>query len=299
MGVSVPAVESAPRAAHALVRAVRPRQSVKNLLVAAAPLAAGQIHLPEVATATLTAIVAFWLVSMAVYLGNDVLDADADRAHPQKRTRPVAAGELTAGLASTLSALLALVGIGLGLVVSRELAALLVGYVVLQISYSLWLKHQVVVDLAVVASGFLFRAVAGGLATGLPLSQWFLLVAGFGSLYVVAGKRLAEHQLLGGSGDSRRTLAVYSESYLRLVLGVAAGLTIVAYSLWAFEVPAAGVLPWRALSVAPFVVAVLRYAIDVDAGRGGDPEDVLWSDRGLQVVGAVWLGLFLLGTYGA
>lgn len=297
--MTAPATDSRPRGSSAVVRAVRPRQSVKNLLVAAAPLAAGQIADPAVALSTLGAIVAFWSVSMSAYLTNDLLDQEADRAHPVKRHRPIASGELGPRHAGLLAGALALTGLGLGGAVSADLGLLLGGYLVLQVAYSLWLKHQVVVDLAIVASGFLLRAIAGGLATDLPLSQWFLLVAGFGSLYVVAGKRLSEHLTVGMSGDSRQTLAIYSESYLRLVLGVAAGLTIVSYSLWAFEVPTAGLLPWRALSIAPFVIAMLRYAIDVDQGRAGEPEVIIWSDRGLQVICSVWVTLFLLGAHDA
>ncbi len=152
-------------------------------------------------------------------------------------------------------------------------------------------------DISVVASGFLLRAVAGGLASGLPISEWFLLVAGFGSLFIVAGKRYSELQTLGSAGGTRRSLVRYTESYLRFIWGIAAGTTIMAYSLWAFEQPQVGGVHWHALSIAPFVVGIMRYAVDVDAGRAGEPEDIIWRDRTLQVIGVVWLALVCIGVW--
>ena len=139
----------------------------------------------------------------------------------------------------------------------------------LQILYSAFLKHLPVVDLAVVASGFLLRAIAGGVATGIPLSQWFLLVASFGSFFMVAGKRYSEMKSLGAEAGTRRSLTRYSESYLRFAWMLAAVMVVISYSLWAFENrgnPPLGV-PWTAISIAPFTLGLLQYALEVDAGR--------------------------------
>ena len=284
-----------------LVAAMRPRQWLKNLLVVAAPLAAGTLLEPGTLRATGLAFCAFCLAASGIYLVNDVCDVTTDRAHPRKRYRPIAAGIVPAGLA---------VGIGTLLLVAAMAAAAILGsvalfvviavYIVMSLAYCLWLKHQAVFDLAVVSSGFLLRAMAGGAAAGLPLSQWFLLVAAFGALFVVAGKRYAELQIEGVTPVSiRRALDGYSDSYLRFVWGVSAGIAVTAYSLWAFELreTSGSILP--AISIAAFVLGVLRYAVDIDRGQAGEPEDTVLKDRVLLVIGLVWLVLVAIGAWGA
>lgn len=281
--------------ARAVLRTARPRQWMKNLLVLAAPLAAGVLTDPDVLAPVLAAAALMVLASASIYLFNDVVDAEADRNHPTKRTRPVASGELPAGLAigaGVVSALLALAG---ALAMSTELAVTIAVYLAMQVSYVLGLKHQPVLDLAVVSSGFLLRAVAGGVAASVPLSQWFLIVAAFGSLYMVAGKRFSELHTVGADALTRRSLTMYSESYLRFVWGTAAGITITAYSLWAFEMAPASGVPWQAISIFPFVIAMLRYGSDIDRGAAGEPEDVVLRDPVLLGVAAVWLLTFSLG----
>jgi decaprenyl-phosphate phosphoribosyltransferase len=171
---------------------------------------------------------------------------------------------------------------------------------VVTFSYTLWLKHEPVIDLAAVAAGFVFRAIAGGVATGVPLSDWFLIVAGAGSLFVVTGKRHAEQVELGSDSlEHRRTLGEYSTAFLGYVRAVSSGVMITAYCLWAFENAAAsGDETWFRLSIVPFVIAILRYALVIDQGGGGAPEEVVLSDRVLQVVGLVWLVTFALGVHG-
>lgn len=282
--------------AMSLVVSMRPRQWLKNLIVVTAPLAAGVLAEPDVLWRVLVAVVAFTLVSAAVYLTNDVCDAEEDRRHPLKSMRPIAAGEVTPRLALVTAAIVAGLGIATGTWLDARLGLTLVIYAALQVSYALWLKHMAVIDLAVVASGFLLRAVGGGVAVDVALSQWFLLVAAFGSLFMVAGKRYSEMHSLGSAAGTRRSLSLYSESYLRFVWGLAAGVTITAYSLWAFEIsPGAGV-PWQAISIAPFVLGLLRYAVDIDRGLAGEPEDIVLRDHVLQAIGLVWLATFALGV---
>jgi decaprenyl-phosphate phosphoribosyltransferase len=283
----------------AVVRGMRVRQWVKNLLVVAAPVAAGQLLEPDVLVPTLLALIGFCLLSSSVYLVNDCADAEADRQHPVKKARPVAAGELTVPVALTVAAVLAVVAIGLGALASLELVLVMVGYLVLQVLYAVWLKHEPVLDLAVVTLGFLLRTVAGGLAAEIPISQWFLLVAGFGSLFVVAGKRYSELHTLGSEAGTRRSLVRYTDTYLRFVWSIAAGATVMSYSLWAFENGAGADIPWHMISIAPFVVAMLRYAVDIDAGTAAEPEEIVWRDRMLQGIGVLWLVVFLLGVAGA
>jgi decaprenyl-phosphate phosphoribosyltransferase len=273
-----------------MVRAMRPRQWVKNGLVLAAPLAAGAIVHRNVLIPTGIAFVLFCVASAGVYVVNDVHDIEEDRKHPRKRSRPVAAGVVPIPLAIVMGIVLLVVAVGGAVVLSRPaLAAVIGSYVVLSLCYSFFLKNQAVIDMAVVASGFLLRGIAGGVAAGLRLSQWFLLVAAFGSLFMVAGKRYSELVLMGDETATRGTLRQYSASYLRFVWSMSAGVACTAYSLWAFELGAQrpGV-PWATISIAPFVLGVLRYAVDIDKGAAGEPEEIVLRDRVLLAIGALW-----------
>jgi decaprenyl-phosphate phosphoribosyltransferase len=285
--------------ARELVRATRPRQWVKNLLVAAAPLAAGELGDRDVLVATLLALVSFCLAASAVYLVNDTADREVDRLHPTKRLRPIASGALPVQVALTAAGLLAVAAVLVGWLADPGLAALVAAYMVLQVLYAVWLKHEPVLDISVVAAGFLMRAVAGGIAADLLLSQWFLLVSGFGSLFIVAGKRYSELHTLGSESGTRRSLVRYTDTYLRFVWSTAAGATVISYSLWAFEqAPDSGV-PWHTISIAPFLMGLLRYAVDVDAGTASEPEDIVFRDRVLQVIGLVWLVTVCIGVLSA
>ena len=220
---------------------MRPRQWVKNVLVATAPLAAGQLFAASVLGEVGLAFVAFCLVSATVYLINDIRDVDGGpaasaQALPADRRRRAQSPDRACVLAVVTGAL----GLALGFLVAVPLGITLVVYLGLQILYSAFLKHLPVVDLAMVASGFLLRAIAGGVATGIPLSQWFLLVAAFGSFFMVAGKRYSEMKAIGGEAGTRRSLTRYSESYLRFAWMLAAVMVLISYSLWAFENRGAG-----------------------------------------------------------
>ena len=285
------------RRTPALLRATRPRQWTKNVLVIAAPLAAGVVDEASAQLAIVGAFVAFTLCAAAVYLVNDVLDVDADRRHPRKQHRPVATGELSVVTALVAAAVCAVVALPIGFLVDVHLGITLAVYLGIQLAYTAWLKEQPVIDLAIVSAGFLLRAIAGGVAVDVPLSQWFLLVAGFGSLFMVAGKRYSELHSVGKDAGTRRTLELYSESYLRFVWSLAAAVTITAYSLWAFEIASTSGVNWQAISIAPFVLGLLRYAVDVDQGLAGEPEDAVLRDPVLQAIAGVWLLVFAIGVY--
>jgi len=287
-----------PRRWPPLLRAVRPRQWVKNVLVLAAPLAAGLITDRGVLLHTAVAFVAFCSVASAVYLLNDVRDVAEDRRHPTKRLRPIAAGELSPRVALAISVVLLAAGLAAGYATNLALGSTLLTYVTVQIGYTLGLKHQPVLDLAAVASGFLLRAIAGGVASGLYLSPWFLLVASFGSLFMVAGKRYSEIHTIGAAAGTRHSLGYYSESYLRFVWVLAASVTVTSYSLWSFEQAAATAgVPWAEISLAPFVLGLLRYAVDIDRGTAGTPEDIVFSDRVLQAIGLAWAITVFLAVF--
>jgi decaprenyl-phosphate phosphoribosyltransferase len=282
----------------AVVRALRPRQWVKNGLVLAAPLAAGKILDPHVLRATAVAFVLFCLAASAVYLVNDTIDVEEDRRHPTKRFRPIAAGLVPRSLAVALAVVLAAVALTAAVWLTRPALAWVLGsYIVIQLAYCTFLKNQPVIDLAVVASGFLLRGVAGGVAAGLPLSQWFLLVAAFGSLFMVAGKRYSELVVVGDAAATRKTLKEYSASYLRFVWSLSAAIACMAYSLWAFEmIKRSGSVPWATISIAPFVLAILRYAVDIDKGSAGAPEEIVLRDRVLLGLGVIWAVTVALGV---
>jgi decaprenyl-phosphate phosphoribosyltransferase len=282
------------------VKTMRPRQWVKNVLVFAAPFVGGDLLTPGIVPDLLVAFIAFSLAASGVYLVNDAQDVAADRAHPTKRLRPIAAGIVAPRLAIGVAVVLLVAALAVSLLASVHLLVVLAIYAAVQLSYCFWLKHQAVLDIVIVASGFLLRAIAGGAATGIPLSQWFLLVAGFGSLFMVAGKRYAEMTLAERTGAKvRRALENYTASYLRFVWALSATVTIMMYCLWAFDIgQEQHNQTWSVISIVPFVIAVLRYAVDVDRGNGGEPEEIALGDRVLQVLALVWVGTLAVAVYG-
>ena len=298
----------------ALVREARPRQWAKNVLVLAAPGAAGVLDDPDALWRTLVVFVAFCLVSSGTYFWNDILDVDSDRVHPTKRFRPIASGAVPLGTARLVGTMLLFGGIGLA-AVARPLAALVLAiYVVVTTVYSSFLKHMAVIDLVAVASGFVLRAIAGAVAADVEMSTWFLLTMSFGSLFIVTAKRYAELRELTGAGpdevgphppgpddvgEVRATLEEYSFDFLRTVLSVTCGAAMVSYCLWAFDTKelAGTSWPFYELSIVPMVTALLRYTLVVEQGHGAAPEEIFLQDRTLQVLGLVWLVVFGLGVY--
>lgn len=283
-----------------LVKAARPRQWLKNVLVLAAPLASADLVRTAIWEKVGLAFAAFCLAASAVYLVNDVVDVAEDRVHPVKRNRPIAAGRVGARLAIGVAVGLFLAALAVASQASMQLLIVMLVYIAVQLGYCFGLKHQPVIDICIVASGFLIRAIAGGAAVRIPLSQWFLLAAGFGSLFMVAGKRYAEFELAARTGAKiRKSLERYSASYLRFVWTLSATVLIMTYGLWAFEIRAAHHNSvWSVLSIVPFVIAVLRYAVDVDGGNGGEPEEIALSDRVLQVLAVLWLCALVAAVYG-
>ncbi|MGW0904062.1 decaprenyl-phosphate phosphoribosyltransferase [Streptomyces sp. NPDC002853] len=283
-----------------LLKTARPRQWVKNVLVVAAPAAAGELFSRHSLVQLVLVFALFTAAASAVYLINDARDADADRAHPTKCRRPVAAGQVPVTVAYAVGGLLAVLAPLAAAAFCTPLTAGLLGaYVVMQLAYCVSLKHILVVDLAVVTTGFLMRAMIGGVALDIPLSRWFLITTGFGALFMVAAKRYSEAvQMSGKAGATRALLTEYTTGYLRFVWQLAAGVAVLAYCLWAMESggTANGLLPWRQLSMAAFVLAVLRYAVFADRGTAGEPEDVVLRDRALAVIGLVWIAMYALAV---
>lgn len=294
---AVPTRRSLPMA---VIVEARPRQWVKNLLVFAAPAAAGVIGERTALLQTLAAFGCFCLAASGTYYLNDAADVEADRHHPKKRFRPLAAGEIPIGAARAIGAVAIVASVALASLVNWHLAVVVGAYVATTTAYSLWLKHVAVVDVVGVAAGFVLRAIAGAAAVDVPISNWFFIVASFGSLFMVVGKRRAEIAEMGvDAASTRSTLGTYSKEFLVQLQTISTSVVLVGYCLWAFEKAAesGASTPWFQASIVPFALAILRYGLLVDTGHGGAPEDVVLSDRALQLMGLIWLIVFSAGVY--
>jgi decaprenyl-phosphate phosphoribosyltransferase len=281
-----------------LIKELRPKQWVKNVLVLAVPFAAGGILDPRILAHTLIAFVVFSMAASGIYFVNDAIDVEADRQHPTKRNRPIAAGLIPLPIAYAVCVLLLGGSLLISGLTSVPLLVVMAVYIGVQLGYCFGLKHQPVIDLCIVASGFLLRAIAGGAAADLRITQWFYLVVAFGSLFMVAGKRYAEVKLAMETGAKiRKSLKAYSESYLRFVWAVAAAITIMAYTLWAYDIAEYEPSRWGLISTIPMVIAILRYAVDIDKGVAGEPEEVVLKDKVLMVLGAILAGCLFLAFY--
>jgi decaprenyl-phosphate phosphoribosyltransferase len=283
----------------AALRALRPRQWLKNLLVFAAPVAAGVIQEGEVVLKTSSAFVAFCLASSATYLMNDLRDVELDRRHPTKQHRPVASGAVPVGLGWGLAVALATVALVLAFVTAVPLGTTIAGYLALTTVYNLGLKHVAPLDILAVAAGFVLRAVAGGAATDVPISEWFFIVTSAGALFMVAGKRSGEAAEIGaGAVDVRPALQEYTPSFLAFLRAAAGGVLLVAYCLWAFSsADEADTGVWYEISILPFAAAVLRYALLLEQGRGAEPEKLVLSDAVLLGAAAVWAAAYAYAVY--
>lgn len=283
----------------ALFKQARPKQWVKNLLVFAAPGAAGMLDQWPSLWRTIVTFVAFCLASSGTYFWNDLLDVHHDRKHPTKQHRPIASGAIPTRIGWVVGTAALLGGIGLAATTRWQTCLVITGYVVLTTLYSTVLKHIAVVDLIAVAAGFVLRAVAGAVATDVQMSKWFSLTTSFASLFIVAGKRYAELRDLGDDAQTRATLTDYSLGFLRIVLSVSCTAALVTYCIWAFDTheAAGSTWPYYELSIIPMGTALLRYTLILEQGHGAAPEEIFAHDRVLQIVGVVWIVIFGLGVY--
>lgn len=282
-----------------LFQQARPKQWVKNLLVFAAPGAGGVLDQGSSLWRAVVTFVAFCLASSGTYFWNDLFDVHHDRNHPTKQHRPIARGAIPVGVARLVGSLLLVAGIGLAATTRWQTAAVVAGYVVLTSLYTTVLKHIAVVDLVVVAAGFVLRAVAGAVATDVQMSKWFSLTTSFASLFIVAGKRYAELRDLGDASQTRATLNDYSLGFLRIVLSVSCGAALVTYCIWAFDTPeaTASSRSFYQLSIIPMGTALLRYTLILEQGHGAAPEEIFAHDHVLQILGVLWIVVFGIGVY--
>ena len=283
-----------------MLRAMRPKQWLKNVLVFAAPGAAGVLDTPSELWTTVIVFVAFCLASSGIYVWNDLNDLEADRAHPTKRNRPFAAGLVPLGVARTMGVVLPLAALVVAGATGRwETVAVVATYILLTLSYTFWLKEIAIIDLLAVASGFVLRAAGGAVAVDVPMSRWFVLCVTFGSLFIVVGKRYAELQEVGVGSGTRATLDTYTPGFLRMLLSVSLGGALISYCVWAFETAEGDDFPFYELSIVPMIAALFRYLLVLERGEGSAPEEVFASDRVLQLAGLVWVIIYGVAVYTA
>jgi decaprenyl-phosphate phosphoribosyltransferase len=280
---------------RAWIRAARIRQWTKNLLVFAAPAAARGTGTSPVARSVLLTYAVFCLLATGCYLANDVHDADEDRRHPVKRHRPVASGALAPRRAVIAAAISVALGLMLATAVNWDTLSVALAYVLLNAAYTLRLRGVVFVELIAISAAFVLRAIAGATAGGLAPSQPFIATVACGALFVVVGKRYAD--LVDPSARrSRAVLTRYSRAALRLMMTLACAVALAMYDAWAFTSSASSLTLARELSTIPLMAALLRYRVIANRGDGGAPEQVLFADRELQLLGLIWLLLFATRT---
>ncbi len=273
-------------------RLLRPAHWSKNLFVLAALLFSGQALDPPVVFDAMLAFAAFCLAASAVYAFNDVRDREADRAHPVKRFRPVAAGEISTTHATVAAAFLAIAALGLAWVVTPAAAAWLAGYLLLNIAYSLGLKQVVILDVFAIATFFVIRLLVGAAAVHAKPSVWLLLCGGLLSLYLGFAKRRHELTVLGEqSATHRGVLAHYSAPFLDQISAVLLAVTIVSYLMYTLTSPTARTFGTEELSYGvPFVLyGVFRYLYLVHQRDQGTPTETVLSDRALLVTISLWV----------
>jgi decaprenyl-phosphate phosphoribosyltransferase len=285
----------------AVIRTARPRQWPKNLLVLAAPIAGASLGRDDGAAYALVAVVAFTAASCAVYFVNDVIDAERDRQHPRKRLRPVASGALPAGQALALAGVAALFALAAGAWIGEPLLTVTIAaYLVISFSYSLWLKHVPVVELACVASGFVLRALGGAAATHVPPSGWFLTVVSLGALMVAVSKRRGELAALGaGAAGHRPVVRFYRYGALGVVSRLLTAAMVISYALWAVTSSTGDRQLWHLATIVPLALALARF--DWLSGHAGGKavEDLIIRDRLMAGAELAWLILFAAGLLAA
>jgi 4-hydroxybenzoate polyprenyltransferase len=285
----------------AILQSLRPRQWVKNLFVFAGVIFSQQLFTPEVWHAG-SAFLLFCGLSGAIYLLNDVADAEKDRLHPVKRHRPVASGRLSRGAALAVGTLLLAGSLALSFALGWRFGLVALAYGALLTAYSVWLKHLVILDVLTVAVGFVLRAVAGAVAVEAEISGWLLICTVLIALFLALGKRRHEYLTLhGGAAAHRPILAEYSEGFIDQMIAVVTASTVTAYALYTMSPETVAKFHTRLLPITlPFVLyGIFRYLYLLYRRElGGNPTDLVVSDRALLVNTVLWATTLLVLIYG-
>lgn len=283
-----------------LFKTMRPRQWTKNIFIFAALVFDKQLFVLDSFVRTLEGFALFCLISSAVYIFNDLADIEADRQHPQKKNRPIPAGQLPVSAAWIAGILLVAVVLGLGYQISATFAGVVGAYFIINMAYSLWLKHIPIVDVLIISAGFVLRVAAGVTLIQVErFSPWLYMVMTLLSLFLGFGKRRAELSLLArGAGSHRKVLDGYTLPLLDQYITIVSGTTIVAYSLYTFSAPNLPQNHAMMLTI-PFVVyTIFRYLYLIHVEQaGGAPEDILLTDRPFQIAMILWAATVLTVFY--
>lgn len=274
----------------ALLRALRPHHWVKNVVVLAAPLFALALDLGSLLRVG-WAFVAFSMTASAFYLINDVRDIEEDRKHPVKQHRPIAAGLVPIPLALSTAAVLLTAGLVGSYVVAPWLALTIGAYAFIQAGYNLGLKEQPIIDIMVIAGGFVLRALGGATAAGVPASGWFILCIGLLAFFLGIEKRKAELREVGEEEETRSVLQEYSLSWLRRMEGVVTASALMAYALWTLE---GADTQWMLLTLPLVAYTIFRYQYLSENGRGESPEKVLVGDLPILTSTLLWCFISIL-----
>jgi 4-hydroxybenzoate polyprenyltransferase len=283
----------------ALIKTMRPRQWTKNIFIFAALIFDKQLFIVDSFLRTLAGFVLFCLISSSVYILNDIVDVEADRKHPEKKKRPIPSGKLPIRVAWGVLAIL-VVGVSIfSYFLDPEFMFVVVGYFILNIAYSLWLKHIPILDVLIIAAGFVLRVHAGVTLIEVErFSPWLYVLMTLLSLFLGFGKRRAELALLAhGAGSHRKVFDGYTLPLLDQYIMIVSGTTIVAYSLYTFSAPNLPENHSMMLTI-PFVVyAIFRYLYLIEVTHvGGTPEEILLSDRPFQLSMLFW-GLSVITVF--
>ena len=298
MPIEAAAVRKPGDPARALLEAARPRQWVKNLFVYVAVVFTNNVPLSLADTQRLrtfgiatAAFGIFCALSAAVYLVNDAMDAEQDRLHPEKRHRPVASGRLPAGVAIAAAALLAVAACTASFAVNAAFGLSAAGYLVLQVAYTFWLKHLVLLDVFAIAAGFVLRAVAGGLAIRVSVTVWLLVCTFQLALFLGFGKRRAELVALAGdAANHRATLDHYSVPFLDQLIAIVLGALTVSYAVYTIMSDSAVRHPYLVMTLPNVLYGIFRYLYLIhQRHEGGSPERIVLTDRPMQANLALWL----------
>jgi 4-hydroxybenzoate polyprenyltransferase len=283
----------------AIVRSLRPKQWSKNLLVFAGLVFTYNLLNPGMLTRTILAFVAFCALSSAGYLWNDLRDVRADRLHPVKRRRPIASGQVPPALAATMAVVLGVAGLTLAFALGTPFLLVASLYMLLTVTYSIWLKHLVLIDVFGISAGFVLRAVGGAVVIGVPVSPWLYVCTVLVSLFLAFGKRRNELELMeSGAGGHRKNLEQYSVELLDQLILIVASVTIMAYSLYTFSAENLPRDHSMMLTIPLVLYGLFRYLYLVRVRhQGGAPEDLLLTDPGLLWTAISWVGLSLIVLY--
>lgn len=283
----------------ALLKTMRPKQWAKNVFLLAAVVFDRKLTNMDAMLSTILGIVVFSLVASVVYIINDIADMEADRQHPIKRTRPIAAGKLPIPVAWAAAILLLMISLPVAIWLSPNFAFIAFLYLVLNLFYSKWLKHVVLLDIILLASLYVIRVAAGvALIDVVRFSPWIYIFTTFLALLMGTGKRRAElSEIADGPNAQRRVLDGYTLAFLDQLITLASGMTIITYSLYTFSAPNLPENHAMMLTIPFIMYAIFRYQylLQVD-GTGSAPEEVVLSDRPLQVAIALW-GLAVLVVF--